>query len=65
VSRKNRTGSFPHIGNPASYRDALKASQLAEATAKVSHVTIGGVGRDYGLFGRDEATQAFEPTDRS
>jgi heme-degrading monooxygenase HmoA len=54
-----RPGSFLLLGNTPRYEDALRAFDLAEKHDAVSHVTIGAVDRDYGMFDRSQAPQAF------
>lgn len=56
-----RPGSFLLVGNTTRYADALHVFDLAEKRDAVSHVTIGAVDRDYGLFERAQAPKSFPP----
>jgi heme-degrading monooxygenase HmoA len=56
-----RPGRFLHVGNTASYEQALRAFSAVEVDEAVSHAAIGVVDRDYGMYKREQAPQVFPP----
>jgi heme-degrading monooxygenase HmoA len=56
-----RPGRFLHVLDTDRYDAALDLFEHARASEQVSHASIGSVDRDYGMFERMQAPQAFSP----
>jgi heme-degrading monooxygenase HmoA len=56
-----RPGRFLHIGVARSLTTMKSAIESARVSAKLTHIAIGRIERDYGMFERDQAPQIFAP----
>jgi heme-degrading monooxygenase HmoA len=56
-----RPGKFLHVGVARALTTAMTAIASARTSAKLSHIALGRIERDYGMFERDQAPQIFPP----